>query len=188
MAYSSIRKKKCKCGCDRWPAIGFNGYSSVCAPQDIKDKVGTKNAVARKNRYARNKVRSLNNGIQEKVDTSAAELTRWFEERRKEMVGRCANCGGDTKKYDDKYYRYSIAHLLPKAYVKSVKTHPCNWLELCYFGNGCHPQYDEHKLDLIDMACFDQVITKIVKIYPFIAPEEKRRIPAILLEYINVEK
>ncbi len=188
MAYSTIRKKKCKCGCNRYPSIGYAGFSSVCAPQDIKDKVGSKTKLAAKNRNARLKIRSLNSDIQLKVEITAAELNRWFEERRNEMTGRCANCGGDTKKYDDKYYRYSIAHLLPKTYVKSVRTHPDNWLELCYFGNGCHPQFDEHKLDLIDMSCFSQVIDKIVKIYPFIAPDEKRRIPAILLEYIKTEQ
>lgn len=187
MQYSSIVKKRCKCGCGKYPTLGYNGYFSLHAPQEVKDRVGTKHKVALKNRNARVKCRNLNL-IQSKVDSTAAELNRWFEERRKEMTGRCANCGGDTKKYDDKYYRYSIAHLLPKAYVKSVKTHNDNWLELCYFGNGCHPQYDEHKLDLIDMACFDQVITKIVSIYPYISPDEKRRIPPILLEYIKTEQ
>lgn len=116
-----------------------------------------------------------------------AELQRWFEDRRKEMTGRCDNCGGKTCKDDDKYYKFSIAHLLPKAYVKSVATHPKNFLELCHFGNGCHSQMDNKLLDLIDMNCFDKIVERVTEMYPHIAPEERRRIPAILREYIKTE-
>ena len=56
--YSTIKKKKCKCGeCDKFPTLGYNGYFSAHAPQEIKDKVGTKREVAQRNRNARNKVR-----------------------------------------------------------------------------------------------------------------------------------
>lgn len=116
-----------------------------------------------------------------------AELQRWFEDRRKDMTGRCDNCGGKTCKDDDKYYKFSIAHILPKAYVKSVATHPKNFLELCHFGNGCHSQMDNKLLDLIDMNCFDKIVERVTEMYPHIAPEEKRRIPAILREYIKTE-
>jgi len=116
-----------------------------------------------------------------------AELQRWFEDRRKEMTGFCDNCGGKTCKDDDKYYKFSIAHLLQKAYVKSVATHPKNWLELCHFGNSCHSQMDNKMLDLIDMHCFDKIVTRVSEVYPYIAQDEKRRIPPILLEYIKNE-
>lgn len=117
----------------------------------------------------------------------SSELQRWFEDRRKEMTGKCDNCGGKTCKDDDKYYKFSIAHLLPKAYVKSVATHPKNFLELCHFGNGCHSQMDNKLLDLIDMNCFDKIVERVTEMYPHIAPEERRRIPAILMEYIKNE-
>ena len=42
-------------------------------------------------------------------------------------------------------------------------------------------------IDIIDLHCFDTVIQKFIKIYPNIAQEERRRIPAILLEYLKVE-
>lgn len=116
-----------------------------------------------------------------------SELQRWFEDRRKELTGKCDNCGGKTCT-DDKYYKFSIAHLLPKAYVKSVATHPLNFLELCHFGNGCHSQMDNKLLDLIDMNCFDKIIERVTAMYPHIAPSERRRIPAILMEYIKNEK
>lgn len=120
--------------------------------------------------------------------TNNSELQRWFDARRDEMTGVCANCGGKTSKNDDKYYKFCIAHLLPKAYVKSIATHPDNWIELCYFGNSCHAQYDNHMIDIIDLNCFDSVIEKFVKMYPSISKEERRRIPNVLLEYIEVEK
>src|SRR5688572_6665827 len=72
------------------------------------------------------------------VKTDAADLERWFQARDKEAIGFCLHCGGKTCKGNPKYYKFSIAHLLPKRFFKSVKTHPLNWLELCYFGSSCH--------------------------------------------------
>lgn len=115
-----------------------------------------------------------------------AELDRWFKDRQKEMTGKCQNCGGKTEK-DSRHYKCSVAHLLPKAYFKSVATHPDNWLELCFYGQSCHTNFDNKMIDIIDLHCFDTVIQKFVKIYPFIAQEERRRIPPILLEYLKTE-
>ena len=42
-------------------------------------------------------------------------------------------------------------------------------------------------IDTTDLYCFDQVIQKFTRIYPHIAAEEKRRIPPILIEYLNTE-
>ena len=121
-----------------------------------------------------------------KAGKDYAELDRWFKERHKEMTGVCMNCGGRTEK-DKTHYKCSVAHLLPKAYFKSVATHPDNWLELCFYNNSCHTNFDNKMIDLIDLHCFDAVIQKFVKIYPSIAPEERRRIPPILLEYLKTE-
>lgn len=128
--------------------------------------------------------------VQEGIEMTkgGAELQRWFEDRRKEMTGVCANCGGKSCKDSDKYFKFSIAHLLPKAYFKSVATHPDNWIELCFWNNACHTNLDQNTLDIIDLSCFDEVIQKFVKIYPSIAKEERRRIPKILLDYIEIEK
>lgn len=115
------------------------------------------------------------------------ELWRWFEKQRERMTGKCAHCGGKTQKHDPKTFYYSIAHLLPKSLFKSIATHDENWLELCYYGNSCHANYDNHMIDITDLNCFDLVIEKIVKLYPHIAKEERRRIPAILRQYIETE-
>lgn len=115
------------------------------------------------------------------------ELDKWFKDRRKEMTGRCKHCGAQSCRDDEKYFKYSIAHIFPKAYFPSVATHPDNWIELCFWNNNCHGNMDDKMLDLIDMNCFSEIIEKAVKIYPSISKEERRRIPPILMEYIKTE-
>ena len=187
MSYSTITKKKCKCGCDKWPSIGYNGYFSAHAPEDIKEKVGTKAKVAARNKANRNALSRKLHEVQNQV--SGAELNRWFENRRKEMTGYCDNCGMPSCKDSDEFFKFSIAHILPKAYFGSVKTHEKNWLELCFWGEkSCHTNMDNKFLDLIDMSCWETIIQRFVAMYPEIAENEKKRIPKVLLQYIEVEK
>lgn len=93
--YSTIKRKPCKCGCGRPYSFGFSGWRYSCAPPEIKDK---------------KRVRS----VQYSSPIEEAELEKWFNERRKEMTGRCIICGGKTEKYNDKTYKRSIAHILKK--------------------------------------------------------------------------
>lgn len=184
MGYSSIARKKCKCGCHRYPTLGYAGYSYNCAPQELKDKVGSKQKVAARNKANKNKLSRELHIEQNKV--SGAELQRWFEDRQKEMTGVCKHCGGKTQKIAANF-RNSIAHILPKAYFKSVATHPDNWIELCFYGNSCHTNLDNMSLDIMELNCFDEVIQKFVAMYPSIAINERRRIPNVLLQYIETE-
>lgn len=116
------------------------------------------------------------------------ELDRWFTERRKEMVGQCWHCGDKSCKDSDQYFKFSIAHLLPKNLFKSVKTHPLNWIELCFWNKSHHTNYDNKTLDIIELNCFDEVIKRFVAMYPDIAPKERKYIPDILLQYVEIEK
>lgn len=120
--------------------------------------------------------------------SGGGELQRWFNDRRKEMSGRCQHCGGKSSKNSDYYFRHSIAHLLPKRLFKSVATHPENWLELCYHPPSCHANFDNHKLEWTELNCFAEAIRKFVAIYPSIAKDERKYIPDVLLQYIEVEK
>lgn len=115
------------------------------------------------------------------------ELNRWFIERRKELDGKCHHCGDSSCKNDDKYFKFSICHIFPKAYFKSVATHPDNFIELCFWSNNCHGNMDSKMLDLTEMNCWAEIVEKATRIYPSIAKEERRRIPQILLEYIKTE-
>ena len=195
---SSIKKKHCKCSpnCDRFPSISWDGYYYAHAPQELKDKMAEKAKKGYQNRLARARVSKLSSQLHKaqgqayetKEIKGGAELQRWFLDRRKEMKGVCKHCGGKSCKDSDTYYKFSLAHILPKAYFKSVATHPDNWIELCHFGRSCHDNFDRHMIDIMDLNCFDEVITKFVSMYPSIAPIERRRIPEVLLQYIEVEK
>lgn len=118
---------------------------------------------------------------------SSAELNRWFLDRRAEMVGKCLNCGGKSCKHDDKYFKHSIAHILPKAYFPSVATHPSNWIELCFWDKSCHTNMDNKIIDLTEMACWDTIVTRFQEMYPLIDKKERKRIPETLLQYVEID-
>lgn len=184
--YSSLIQKRCKCGCSRYPTMGYEGYNMDCRP-DLKEKKLSQQKERQKKANAVVKsTRELNKIPESKAPKDYAELDRFFKEMQKRMTGKCENCGGKTEAFT-KHFKNSIAHILPKAYFKSVATNENNWLELCFYSNSCHSQMDNKMIDLIDMNCFDQIITRFAKMYPFIAPEEKRRIPPILIEYLKTE-
>jgi hypothetical protein len=123
-----------------------------------------------------------------KTVSGTAELNRWFQDRRVEMVGKCWHCGDPSCKKSDEYYKFSIAHILPKRIFKSVAIHPSNWIELCFWGKSCHTNLDNNMLDIIDLNCFATVIDRFVAMYPAIDPKERRYIPDVLLQYVEVEK
>jgi hypothetical protein len=122
------------------------------------------------------------------LTSGGADLKRWFEQRREELTGFCAHCGGRSCKRNDQYWKFSIAHILPKAVFKSVAIHPKNYIELCFFNNSCHTNFDNKTLDIMDLNCFDTVIQRFVAMYPSIDPKERRYIPDVLLQYVEVEK
>lgn len=118
------------------------------------------------------------------------ELDLWFDARRKEMTGKCVFCGGKTEKNNDVTYRNSVAHLLPKRQnmFPSVKTHPDNWLELCFYGNSCHTNFDNSIITwelLADSNEWALIVDKFKKVYPSIAQEEHKNIPELLLKELK---
>lgn len=115
------------------------------------------------------------------------EMDRWFDDRRKGMTGRCLHCGDRSCAHSDKYFKYSIAHILPKNIFKSVRAHPLNWIELCFWEKSCHTNFDNHTLDITELNCFDLVIERFIAIYPDIAPKERKYIPGVLLQYVKNE-
>ena len=116
----------------------------------------------------------------------SGELQRWFEERRKEMGGKCLHCGGKSSKGTSQY-KCSVAHILPKRLFKSVATHPLNWIELCFWNSSCHTNYDNYTLDITELNCFDLVIERFLAIYPEIDKKERKYIPDALLQYVKNE-
>lgn len=61
MAYSSIKRKRCKCSpeCNLYPTLGYKGYASSHASVEVKSEVGNKRQVAKRNKNARNKTSLL---------------------------------------------------------------------------------------------------------------------------------
>ncbi len=195
MAYSTITPKKCKCkpDCPQWPTTSFGGYFYLHAPDEIKSAQGEKARRCYQNKakrqresvLSRNLHKAANDAQKQESATNEAEITpqrQWFLERRKEMSGFCVcGCGKWSSKRDDKYFHCSIAHILPKAKVKSVAQHPLNWIEL-NFWDGCHSNFDNKSSDdWENMACWDEIVWKFKQMYPLIPDYEKRWIPQVLL-------
>lgn len=110
----------------------------------------------------------------------------WFNDRHKEMSGKCLHCGERSCKGDQLHFRSSIAHILPQRLFPSVQLHPLNWIELCFWApNSCHTNFDNHILDIMDLNCFDTVIERFIAMYPEIAKNEKKNIPAVLMQYVE---
>lgn len=129
--------------------------------------------------------KKIKQDILAKGDDEALGL--WFDDRRNDLTGKCHHCGGKSCKKDDKYFKFSICHILPKAYFPSVATHPLNFIELCFWEKNCHGNWDNKILDMTDLNCFDEVIEKFVTMYPCIDKKERRRIPEILKQYVPLD-
>jgi hypothetical protein len=122
----------------------------------------------------------------EKAMMNDDTMVVWFEDRRKEMKGTCAHCGGKSCT-DDKFFKHSIAHILPKALFNSVAHHPSNWIELCFFGNSCHTNMDNGLLDMTEMNCWDAIVERFQEMYPYIDQKERKKIPETLKQYIEID-
>lgn len=142
----------------------------------------------------KNKLRSLNNyPANVELKKEVIDLSIWFAERRKEMTGYCLICGGKTSKDNDREYKRSIAHLLAKrsTMFPSVATHEDNWMELCFWGKSCHKNFDDSMItfkELQNTQAWDVIVRKFKAIYPFIADNEKKNLPALLLQEIDMEQ
>jgi hypothetical protein len=85
-------------------------------------------------------------------------LEKWFIERRKEMTGLCCECGKRTFKEDNKQYKWSIAHLLPKSIFTSVATNEFNFLEFCFLH---HQEFDSSWDKAEKMMCWGLAKRKV---------------------------
>lgn len=199
MTYSTIKKNKCKCGkCNYYPTLGFDGYFYLHAPEEIKERQGVKAKRSYQNKAKRQrqavlsrKLHEVSKTVAEKISAkNEAEITphrQWFLDRRKEMKGFCVcGCSRWSSKKDDKYFHCSIAHILEKSKVKSMALHPLNWIEL-NFWDGCHGNFDNRSSELWEgMACWDEIVFKFKTMYPLIPDYEKRWIPQVLLNTLNL--
>lgn len=104
-------------------------------------------------------------------------VDKFFLANRSSMTGRCLFCGGNTMKKDDEKFHFSLAHLLPKAIFKSVATHPDILIELCFFNESCHTNFDNGTITwefIKDSKEWDIIKEKLLNVLPMVAPEERR--------------
>lgn len=178
MAYSTIQKKKCKCGCNRWPTISCDGYNFVCAPQELKDKIGTRRKLNEKNKRSRSlqsaKLHQAQNEVRKKT---LNEWFNWVAETHSDGNGcKCWECGSWIP---PDYMRHATAHLLPKKLFKSVETHELNFLILGA-GCGCHAKTD--RLDkFIQLRMWPEAARRIKIMMPLLPFEELQYISSQLL-------
>lgn len=196
MTYSTIIQKTCKCGCGKYPTIGFQGYNADCRPdlkQALIDKVKKRNAV----KLAGTKVRNLaKENTEVKAPKGYAELDRFFKERMERCEIKCENCGATNwwleNNKDSKFGKLKLrscqAHLMPKRHFKSIQTHPLNAMVLGSGYSGlchCHDTYDSSWDKASKMNIWDEVVRRFLIMYPLIKPEEHQYIPDVLLQEIN---
>ena len=72
----------------------------------------------------------------------------------------------------------------------SIKLHQENWIELCYFQNSCHTNFDNHMIELEDVKynwpeAWKEIVRKTIILYPVMAKDEKNKVPEILLNEIK---
>lgn len=110
------------------------------------------------------------------------DMDRFFRDMRKKLTGHCLFCGAKTMKDDDEKFHFSIAHLLPKRPINkggfpSVSTNENNWIELCFWGNNCHGNFDSGKISwefIRDSKEWDIVAEKLMLLFPMISEDEKK--------------
>ena len=127
-----------------------------------------------------------------KESGSDNEMDLFFEAMRKKMKGVCLFCGGKTEKENDETYRRSIAHLMQKSVFKSVATNENNWVELCFYGNSCHTNFDSGKITwefLFDSKEGEILKEKLLLVLPAVAPiERKNKLYNRLIELVYGKK
>ncbi len=89
---------------------------------------------------------------------------------RELMTGKCCNCGKPSQKYNETFWKWSIAHILPKKLFESISRHELNWIELCL---DCHNLYDRNWLTASKMSIFQLVIKRVILLMQFIEESEK---------------
>ena len=180
---STIKPKHCKCSpeCTLWPSIGYAGFNSSHAPQAMIDEKKKKKTNSDKVKRSLSQLKNLKQNKEgvEREKEKRSELSEWFLERRKEMQGVCAECGKTTNRHSDKYFSWSVCHVVPKSLIKSVATHEHNWIELCQLH---HQTFDSTFDKAASMMCFGEVYQKFQLFKNLIPPEELRKVNPHLLK------
>lgn len=187
--YSTITKKKCKCSehCDKWPSMGYSGFYSLHAPQELKDKIGSKNKVAKRNKNNRMALGRKLMHEQDKVDPDKKLMELWFAKIAVEIRQHpyCWECNAWIA---PEFYRSASAHIFPKTPnggFPSVAVHPMNYLIL---GASCGCHYKTHRLDTFcQMAIWKEAVDRFKEFESLITESHKYLDEFKRLVYGNME-
>lgn len=128
----------------------------------------------------------------QKASGEDKEMELFFAQMRKIMTGKCLFCGGESMKKDDEKFKYSLAHLLPKAVFKSVATHPKNIIELCYYDNSCHTNFDNGRISwefIRDSKEWEVIKEQLLEVLPLVDEgERKHKLYGRLIELVYNKK
>jgi hypothetical protein len=146
-----------------------------------------------KKKYGLNKVSKKRAAkiAEQRLSGTDSEMDLFFKANRPKMKGRCLFCNGDTMKKDDKKFHFSLAHLLPKSVFRSVATHPDILIELCFFGESCHSNFDSGKITwefIKDSKEWDIIKEKLLNVLPAVAIEERKNKLYSKLQQLVYEK
>lgn len=97
----------------------------------------------------------------------------------------CENCGYNIAKTTSVNRRIAIAHIVPKAYFKSVKIHPLNRWFACW---NCHNFYDQNLELQQTMEVAPRVMKRFKEFCGLIPLNEARRLPEYLKLIYDGEK
>jgi len=193
MAY--IKRKNCKCspGCKLWPTVGYGGYNADHHPDPTLKGKKFDEAIVRKNKRtaATNAGKKLRHTDNKFVDNEAAKKFEaqqlWFENIKRNEQPVCWETGDPIP---DKYMRAATAHILPKkdniGGFPSVATHPLNYLILSPL-NGSHDKTHTWS-KFQEMKVWPLAVERFKKIYPYIAPSERKYLPDCFLQELTEEE
>lgn len=146
----------------------------------------------KKNFINKKSAKKIAEDLLRKENGSDAATDAWFDERRKEMTGKCLISGCKTEKDNDAMFRASVAHLFPKRknMFPSIALHPENFLELCFYAPSHHTLFDTLMLTFADIkekypTAWKEILRKATILYPLMTAEEQGRVPDFLLNEIK---
>lgn len=150
----------------------------------LEDRLKRKNGILpplptkrEKKPIAKKGAKKLAQEAEERAAGTDNALDRWFEDRRREMTGKCSLCPNKSYKNNDERYRWSCHHLLDKrkSMFPSLALHPVNFLEVCH---NCHQDIHSGRITfelLFDSAERDLILPKLKVLLPLCNSEEKKR-------------
>ena len=101
---------------------------------------------------------------------------QWYRDRGFELTGACAACGGPTCKGHPKFEKFSVAHIFPKAIFPSVELHNLNYIELCFWDNNCHGNYDNQGIEtIVDTPAWPIMVKRFHVFEHLLSDEEKSK-------------